>query len=100
MPPNLRPADSASEDGPPTQIDVFTGGNVRWADVKVPKGIEVVDQRLEAHGFKVEDGVVLEGKVFDLASRQPVAGAREARAHRAADPRRVSLYRQGRDEGG
>ena len=39
----------------------------------VPKGIEVVDQRLEAHGFTAADGVVLEGKVTDLATGQPIA---------------------------
>ena len=39
----------------------------------VPKGIEVVDQRLVAHGFTAADGVVLEGKVTDLATGQPIA---------------------------
>ena len=75
MPADLKPRDSGdSALGPPAQIDVFAGGNIRWADVTVPKGLEVVDQRLEAHGFTTADGVVLEGKVFDLATRRPVAG--------------------------
>ena len=39
----------------------------------VPEGIEVVDQRLVAHGFTAADGVVLEGKVTDLATGQPIA---------------------------
>src|SRR4051812_18609840 len=26
------------KDGPPTQIEVYTGGQIRWADVVVPKG--------------------------------------------------------------
>jgi hypothetical protein len=30
---------------PPVQIDVYTGGNVNWKDVVVPKGLTVVDQR-------------------------------------------------------
>ena len=37
---------------PPPEIIVYTGGNVRWSDVTVPKEIEVVDERLETHGFK------------------------------------------------
>jgi hypothetical protein len=31
--------------------------------VQVPDGLEVIDNRLEAHGFKLSDGRVLEGKV-------------------------------------
>jgi hypothetical protein len=60
---------------PPPEIIVYTGGNVRWSDVTIPQGIDVVDQRLEAHGFTLADGTVLEGKVVDLATRRPV-GAR------------------------
>ena len=46
MPPALKPADMGdANNGPPTQIDVYTGGRIRWADVVVPKGIEVIDQR-------------------------------------------------------
>jgi hypothetical protein len=58
---------------PPPQIDVYTGGNIRWSDVTVPEGIEVSDERLEAHGFTLADGIVLEGKVVDLATHQPLA---------------------------
>jgi hypothetical protein len=60
--------------GPPTQIDVYTGGQLRWADVKVPEGIVVIDERLEAHGFELQDGIVLKGKLTDLATDNPVAG--------------------------
>ncbi len=58
---------------PPPQIDVYIGGNVRWSDVVVPKGIELSDERLEAHGFTPADGMVLEGKVVDLTTRRPLA---------------------------
>ncbi len=58
---------------PPPEIDVYTGGKVRWSKVTVPTGIEVSDERLEAHGFTLADGPVLEGKVVDLATRQPIA---------------------------
>jgi len=54
------------------QLDIYTGGNLDFAAVKLPKDIPVEDRRLEAHGFKIEDGVVLEGVVKDLASGKPL----------------------------
>jgi len=75
LPAGINPTDARDRsDGPPSQIDVYTGGNVRWADVKVPGGVEVVDERLESHGFTAADGVVLEGKITDVADRRPIAG--------------------------
>ena len=38
-----KPDDEALE--PLAQIDVFTGGNVTWSDVAVPKGLRIVDER-------------------------------------------------------
>src|SRR5262245_15823338 len=74
LPADLNPTGPGDDkDGPPAQIDVYTGGNIKWADVTVPKGLKIVDQRLEAHGFKVKDGLVLEGKVIDLATNKPIA---------------------------
>jgi hypothetical protein len=75
LPADLNPTGAENaEQGPPSVIDVFTGGNLHWADVKVPQGIQVVDERLESHGFTLADGVVLEGNVTDLASKKPIAG--------------------------
>ena len=54
------------------QLDVYTGGSIAWAKVKIPEGIDVIDQRLEPHGFTLEDGVVLEGKVVDAVTRAPL----------------------------
>lgn len=74
MPADLNPVDpDDATKGPPSQIDVFTGGGLRWSDVQIPEGIEVVDRRLEAHGFSAADGVVIEGKVVDVATQQPLA---------------------------
>src|SRR5262245_40172687 len=74
LPADINPTDpDDAKDGPPAQIDVYTGGNIKWADVTVPEGLKVVDQRLEAHGFTTADGVVLEGKVTDLATKKPLA---------------------------
>jgi hypothetical protein len=74
LPPDLNPTQgSNAEQGPPSQIDVYTGGSIRWADVAVPEGIEVDDQRLEAHGFTRDDGIVLEGKATDAATGKQLA---------------------------
>jgi hypothetical protein len=74
MPVELVPPDvTAAEDGPPAEIDVWVGDNIRWADVTVPKGVEVIDERLEAHGFSEADGVVVEGTATDAVTKQPVA---------------------------
>lgn len=70
-PPDVR--DAEPELGPPAQIDVYTGGNLQWSDVAVPDGIELLDERLEAHGFMLTDGTVLEGRAFDLATKRPLA---------------------------
>jgi hypothetical protein len=70
LPADLNPT-GPGDTGPPSQIDVYTGG-LRWDEVTVPKGIEVVDQRLVAHGFTTADGAVLEGKVTDLSTKQPI----------------------------
>jgi Carboxypeptidase regulatory-like domain len=66
------PADA--KNGPPSQIDVYTAGNVKWADVVIPKGLKIVDNRLvEGHGFKSSDGIVFEGHVTDLVTKKPLA---------------------------
>jgi hypothetical protein len=73
LPERFRPAGDAKGEVPAPQIDVYTGGNIEWANVVVPEGIEVIDERLEAHGFKPQDGTVLEGTVVDVATQQPLA---------------------------
>ncbi len=59
------------------QLDVYVGGSIRWANVKVPEGIDVIDKRLESHGFTAEDGVVLEGKVVDAVTRESLKATLE-----------------------
>jgi len=66
----LGQGDPEASQEPPSQIDVYTGGNIKWEDVRVPQGLKVVDMRLEAHGFTLADGVVLEGKVVDLETKK------------------------------
>jgi hypothetical protein len=74
LPPDLNPtAPADAANGPPTQIDVYTSGSVRWPAVVVPSGVDVVDERLEAHGFKPADGIVLEGKVVEIGTQKPLS---------------------------
>jgi hypothetical protein len=70
----------------PPLIDVYVGGapagaGVDWAQVRVPDGIKVVDERASAHGYPAAAGSVVRGRVTDLGGRlkravPPVAGAR------------------------
>ncbi len=91
LPADLNPADLAdAENGPSASITVYTGGPLRWSDVSVPKGLEVIDRRLEAHGFTLADGIVLEGKVVDLATKQPLAA--RVRLHRVAPQPKGGYY--------
>lgn len=74
MPLNLRaPTLDDGQAEPAVQIDVYTGGSIKWPEVVVPAGIDVVDERLEAHGYKTSDGTVLEGTITDLAGK-PLEG--------------------------
>jgi hypothetical protein len=74
LPADLNPTEQRDRNiGPPSQIDVFVGGNIRWTDVTMPAGLEVVDERLEAHGFAATDGTVLEGTVTEVATGQGLA---------------------------
>lgn len=74
MPVDLQPTDLGDKDSaPPSQIDVYTGGNVRWSDVVVPEGLQVIDERLESHGYTANDGNVLEGRCFELGTDRPMS---------------------------
>jgi hypothetical protein len=77
LPADLNPTGSKdAADGPPSQIDVYTAGNIKWADVVVPRRLKIVDNRLEARGFSPADGAVLEGTVTDLATKKPLVTAK------------------------
>jgi len=70
LPPDLNPV-GLGDGSPPVQLDVYAS-DIRWADVVVPPGIEVKDERLEAHGFAITDGLVFEGVVRDVSNKQPI----------------------------
>lgn len=75
MRPSLNPTDPADADkGPPTEIKIYTGGNINWNQVVLPDGVPVIDNRLETHGFSINDGVVVEGKLIDVSTGKPLVG--------------------------
>ena len=57
------------EEGPYPEIHLYPAGRVKWEDVKVPEGVEVIDERLAAHGYAATDGTVLEGQVNDIETK-------------------------------
>lgn len=60
---------------PPT-IDVYLGGGrIDWKQIKVPPNLKVTDERATAAGYAPADGSVCRGKVYDMLSAKPVAGA-------------------------
>ncbi len=72
---NLPPGLSAirgQEVGRPLWTDDLHRGDLQWDDVIMPDGLEVVDERLEAHGFQISDGRVIEGEVTDEESGRPL----------------------------
>jgi hypothetical protein len=66
---------------PPPQIDVYIGGapagaGVDWSRVTIPPGVTVKDERASANGYPPDAGSVLRGRVTDLATSQPIGGAK------------------------
>lgn len=55
--------------GPSIELEVYTGGDLRWQEVAVLSGFEIDDRRLAAHGLFTEDGTVLEGKGVDVQNQ-------------------------------
>jgi hypothetical protein len=86
LPAQLRaPAVDPEVKEPPAEITFYAGGSIDWKEVIVPKGIEVVDKRLEAHGFLLKDGQVLEGVLRDMATGKPLAGTIELQEVKPSD---------------
>ncbi|MGA2615981.1 MAG: carboxypeptidase-like regulatory domain-containing protein [Thermoguttaceae bacterium] len=82
------PGDQIIGGSGPMVLTAYVGGDIPFAKIEIPKGVKVLDERLEAHGFTPADGHVLEGKVYDAATRRPVAARvrLEGVAETVADP--------------
>lgn len=61
---------------PAPRIDVYIGGGqIDWAKVEMPKGIEVIDHRASAAGVDTRDGSVISGSIYDMVTSKPLSVA-------------------------
>ena len=74
---------------PSPRIDVYVGGGgpIQWEKGEVPPNIRVIDKRIEAAPVSTDDGGVIRGGVYDMATHQVVAGANVILVQRT-EPRR------------
>lgn len=60
---------------PPT-LDIYLGGgNVLSEELKLPETVEVRDERRASSPVDLSEGGVIRGRVFDMATGKPIAGA-------------------------
>lgn len=71
LPADMSAVHRSKDKAPVPELLIYTGA-VKWADIQVPDGIEVVDNRMEAHGFTASDGRVIEGRVTDTLTGKPL----------------------------
>lgn len=67
----------STDQSPVLEIHLYIGGLVKWKEVVVPKGIEIVDNTLSAHGYQLTDGVVIEGAAKDKEADKPLVATIE-----------------------
>lgn len=63
---------------PPPRIDVYLGGDcpIDWDKVKVPSNVRVIDKRVKAAPGDLEDGGLICGRLYDMATHQLIEDAR------------------------
>ena len=65
------------------RVDVYIGGgSIVWKDVKIPKNLVVIDKRPSSVSPKFAGKGLVHGKVFDMATGEPIAGAQITLAKR------------------
>lgn len=62
---------------PPPRIDVYLDGDslIVWKEVEVPANVRVIDTRAEVSPVNVDEGGVMRGGVFNMATHQVIASA-------------------------
>ncbi len=60
---------------PRTDLYIGGGGSIVWEDVNVPKNVAVIDKRHGSISPKFAGMGLIRGKVFDMATGRPLAGA-------------------------
>ncbi|MCA9137370.1 MAG: carboxypeptidase regulatory-like domain-containing protein [Planctomycetales bacterium] len=61
-------------DAPKTEMVVFVSDRIDWNAIKIPEGINVIDERLESNGIPADQGAALKGAVTD-ENGKPITGA-------------------------
>lgn len=80
---------------PPT-LDIYVGGgNVRGDELQLPDAVEVRDERRASSPVDLSDGGVIRGRVFDMATGKPIAGAALAAVEHVAGEGGYSLKELG-----
>ena len=73
-----KPVPMAKKTMPAPRVDVYLGGGnpIIWKDVKVPENLVVIDRRPGSVAPQFAGKGLVRGKVFDLETKQPIAGAK------------------------
>jgi hypothetical protein len=58
----------------PPRLDVYLTDRIDWKKIRMPEGVQLMDQRTVA-GAKPAAGGVIRGDVFDMATGKPISGA-------------------------
>ncbi|MEM8734887.1 MAG: carboxypeptidase-like regulatory domain-containing protein [Planctomycetota bacterium] len=72
LPADMSAVQSSKDESPVPQLTIYAA-SVRYSELRIPKGIEIIDNRMEAHGYTRDDGRVIEGRVTDSKTGLPVA---------------------------
>ncbi len=65
------------------RVDVYIGpGPIVWKDVKIPKNLVLIDKRPGSISPKFAGKGLVRGRVFDMATGEPIAGAKITLAKR------------------
>jgi hypothetical protein len=61
----------------PPRLDVYIGGGggVDWANIKVPAGLKVRDERSAALGVDLAGGSIVQAELYDMDTGKPISGA-------------------------
>ena len=93
LPSDLNPTDAGDAgQGPPAEIDAYAGGNIRWSDVIIPKGLE--GSSTNGGGPRLHNGGRSGARRQGPRSCHPAARRRAGAiaAHRAASQGRIPLH--------
>jgi hypothetical protein len=69
------PGTPGTPGAPGTPAGPAAPGAIDWAKVKVPEGVRVTDERIEAQKVQPVGGAMIRGAIYDMATGKTIAGA-------------------------